>query len=371
MIFHHCRMIILSLAELVCLSVYPFMETMTPEQHDKFHCTLIYPFMDIIAIIMPILGNCWFDCVSLSVCLLVCWPMCLFVDTIAQKLNSNFSYVETHLATSFPNLFLLSEIQLSSQSSPDPLQISCYNLYSHFCSKDGVCTYCNISTPIAILMDLESPHSDISNELEQIIKHSTHVPDRHEHASSTLDLFFTSNPQNFTYTVSSPLGSCDHCTVSITSSFTPPPPVPPTQRHLWHFENTRQADMSNFLLDFPWNDYCFWTCDIDLAATAVGELVDSRMRAYITYSLKAFSPSNPWFDRACSSAISYREGAHPLYQASPFELTHATFISARNHCSAKIHRAHSSFCKRKIDKLNSSPTEKCFWPLSKNLQQLL
>ena len=91
------------------------------------------------------------------------------------------------------------------------------------------------------------------------------------------------------------------------------------------------------------------------------------MRAYIPYSLITFSPSKPWFDRACSSAISDREGAHRSYQASPSELTHATFISARNRCSAKLRRARSSFRKRKIDKLNSSPTEKCFWSLSKKI----
>ena len=88
------------------------------------------------------------------------------------------------------------------------------------------------------------------------------------------------------------------------------------------------------------------------------------MRANISYSLKTFSPSNPWFDRACSSAISDREGVHRSYQASPSELTHASFISARNCCSAKIRRDCSSFHKRKIDRLNSS-TEKCFWSLSK------
>ena len=335
--------------------------------------------------------------------------------TNIRGLNSNFSSVESHLATSSPNLFLLSETQLSSQSSPDPFQISHYNLFSRFRYKGGICAYCNINTPIARLMDLESPHFDvlwliiylptttiflcfcycspnatnfpsffeyltschesllsshpqaevlyignfnvhhtdwlksthtdvggieafhfsISNELEQIIKHPTRVPDRHDHATNPLDLFFTSNPQNYTYTVSSPLGSSDHCTVSVTSTFTPPPPIPPTQRHLWHFENARRADMSNFLFDFPWDDYCFRTRDPDLAATAVGEVMDSGMRAYIPYSLITFSPSKPWFDRACSSAISDREGAHRSYQASPSELTHATFISARNRCSAK------------------------------------
>ena len=157
----------------------------------------------------------------------------------------------------------------------------------------------------------------------------------------------------------------DHCTVSVTSSFTLPPPIPSAQHHLWYFENIWRADMSNFLLDFPWNDYCFWTRDPDLAATSVGEVVDSGMRAYIPYSLITSSPSNPWFDHVCSSAISDREGAHRSYQASPSELTHATFIFARNRCSAKLRRACPSFRKRKIDKLNSSPTENVSGPYPK------
>ena len=78
-----------------------------------------------------------------------------------RRLNSNFTSVEIHLATSSPNLFLLSETQLSSQSSTDPFQISHYNLYTCFHSKVGVCTYCNINTPIARFMDLQSPHFDV------------------------------------------------------------------------------------------------------------------------------------------------------------------------------------------------------------------
>ena len=75
---------------------------------------------------------------------------------------------------------------------------------------------------------------------------------------------------------------------------------------------------------------------LTLAFTAVGEVVDSGMRAYISYSLITFSPSNPWFDHACSSAISDRERGHRSYQASPSVLTHATFISARNRCFARF-----------------------------------
>ena len=211
--------------------------------------------------------------------------------TNIRCLNFNLSSVETHLATSSQNLFLLSETQLSGYSSHNPFHISHYNLYSCFHSKGGICVYCNINTPIARLMDLESPHFDvlwlkiylptttifffffffcspnatdflsffeyltfyhesmltshphaevlysedftvhhtdwlqstytdvggieafhffISSKLEQIMKHPTCVPDCHDQAANTLDLFFTSNPQNYTYTVSSPLGSSDH-----------------------------------------------------------------------------------------------------------------------------------------------------------------
>ena len=77
---------------------------------------------------------------------------------LTKPSRKKFSF---HLATSSPDLFLLSETQLSSQSSPAPFQISHYNLYSHFRSKGGICAYCNINTPIARLMDLESHHFDV------------------------------------------------------------------------------------------------------------------------------------------------------------------------------------------------------------------
>ena len=309
-------------------------------------------------------------------------------------LNFNSTSVETHLATSSPNLFLLSETQLSSQSSHGSFQISHYNLYSCFCSKGSVCAYCNINTPIARLMDLESPHFDVlwlkiylptitialcfcscypnakdflsffeylTSCHESLLTKHSNIGDFNVHHTDWLqsihtdvegiELFISLFPTHWnqlsdilhvflivitmqqtllTYsllltlrtilTVSSPLGSSDHCTVSVTSSFTLPPPIPPTQRHLWHFENARCADMSNFLLDFPWNGYCFRTSDLDLVATAVGEVMDSGRRAYIPYSLITSFPSNPWFDCACSSAISDRESVHRSYQASS-ELT--------------------------------------------------
>ena len=74
-----------------------------------------------------------------------------------RGLKSNFLAVEHHLAHSSPDLLLLSETQLASSASCDPLTISNYNLLSRFRSKGGVCAYCNTNTPIARLVELESP----------------------------------------------------------------------------------------------------------------------------------------------------------------------------------------------------------------------
>ena len=77
-----------------------------------------------------------------------------------RGLASNFSSVEQHLATSLPNLLLLSETQLSSDASSDLYNISNYGIIPRFRFKGGVCAYYNINTPITRLMNFESPNFD-------------------------------------------------------------------------------------------------------------------------------------------------------------------------------------------------------------------
>ena len=93
--------------------------------------------------------------------------------------------------------------------------------------------------------------------------------------------------------------------------FTPSPPTPPTQHQLWHMENTQCADKRDFLLDFPWNNYCFQTFNPDLAATAIEEVITSGMEACIPSS-KTYSISSPWHDHTCPSALLAKEKVHQL-----------------------------------------------------------
>ena len=79
---------------------------------------------------------------------------------------------------------------------------------------------------------VEALEFSILHSLDQLIQQPTRVPDRHDQASNILDLFFISNCDLYTYSVSSPLGSSDHCFVTVTSSYAPPPPLPSTSHRL-------------------------------------------------------------------------------------------------------------------------------------------
>ena len=68
----------------------------------------------------------------------------------------------------------------------------------------------------------------ILHGLNQLIEQPTHAPDRHNQASNIFYLFFTSNPDLYSYFVSSPMGSSDHCLVAVTTSYAPTPPLPST-----------------------------------------------------------------------------------------------------------------------------------------------
>ena len=96
------------------------------------------------------------------------------------------------------------------------------------------------------------------NDLDQIVNQPTRIPDRLGDRPSILDLFLTTNPSNYSISVSSPLGSSDHCLISSSSSITQVHSEDaPGQRRLWHFADADWESPKMYYFDFPWNDYCF------------------------------------------------------------------------------------------------------------------
>ena len=58
----------------------------------------------------------------------------------------------------------------------------------------------------------------LSHSLTQIVTSPTRVPDRDGDTGYLLDLFLTTMTDNVSHKVSSPLGSSDHCVVSVKCS---------------------------------------------------------------------------------------------------------------------------------------------------------
>ena len=366
--------------------------------------------------------------------------------TNIRGISSNLSSVEQHLSSSLPNILLLSETQVAHDASNDSFQISHYNLISRFRFKGGVCAYYNINTPVARLMNLESPnfdaiwlkiclptttiilcfcycpyhnfnypsffqylstcheslltshphaeilflgdfnvhhtdwlsstHTDLGgreafefsvlHDLEQIIHQPTRIPDRHDQASNILDLFFTSNPNLYSPTIFSPLGSSDHCLIAVETNFASPPPLPSTSRRIWHYDRAQHSELSSFYSDFPWKE-CLRSGDPDRATLDITDTVFAGMEACIPYSIKSFSPTKPWFDAACSRAVQAREHAYRAYTLSRSPLNFLIFKATRNRCKSMIRRARNSYIMRKKSRLTSSPTNSSFWSLAKSI----
>ncbi|MPC45217.1 hypothetical protein E2C01_038910 [Portunus trituberculatus] len=63
----------------------------------------------------------------------------------------------------------------------------------------------------------------ILHDLEQLVQHPTHIPDRLGDKPNILDLFLTSNCSAYAVTLSSPLGSSNHNLISVSSLISPIP----------------------------------------------------------------------------------------------------------------------------------------------------
>ena len=75
----------------------------------------------------------------------------------------------------------------------------------------------------------------LSHNLSQMVSSPTRVPDRVGDSGYLLDLFLTTNPDHFSHTVSSPLGTSDHCVVTVTSKRVSSTPSVPFHRTVYRF----------------------------------------------------------------------------------------------------------------------------------------
>src|SRR6201990_3082395 len=79
----------------------------------------------------------------------------------------------------------------------------------------------------------EAESFSIINDLEQLIKEPTHIPDRSNQFLNTLDLCFTTSPSLYRYAVLAPIGRSDHNLITLNfQAFSPTAPPCPKRTFL-------------------------------------------------------------------------------------------------------------------------------------------
>ncbi|MPC22783.1 hypothetical protein E2C01_015809 [Portunus trituberculatus] len=88
-------------------------------------------------------------------------------------------------------------------------------------------------------------------DLEQLVQHPIHIPDRLGDMPNILDLYLTFNPSPYAFALSFPLGSSNQNLIFLFFSISPiPSQSPPKRRCLWHFASASWAG-GGIMLIFP------------------------------------------------------------------------------------------------------------------------
>src|SRR5678816_3483351 len=220
------------------------------------------------------------------------------------------------------------------------------------CIRDRTVTSSHPNAEVLYLVDfnvhhhtewLGSSHTDtggeeaktfsILNDLEQLIKEPTHIPDRPNQFLNMLDLCFTTTPSRYKYTIFPPIGNSDHNIVALNFKTFSPAAPPCPKRTFWHFNRANWGALRRFFANYAWSESCFDSEDASVTAEKVRAVIVEGMSGFIPSSTKSFSPQNPWFDGECSRSIQKRDIAYRAWKnsRSPITLTTVSYTHLRAH----------------------------------------
>ncbi|KAJ8735596.1 hypothetical protein PYW07_007216 [Mythimna separata] len=146
--------------------------------------------------------------------------------------------------------------------------------------------------------------------LSQLAKQATRVLDIAGHTTNYLDILLTTDPDRCIVTVSSPLGTSDHCLVKSVTSFSPPDRDSRGERRVWRYKSADWDEMRYFFASYPWQQVCFSSENPSSCAEAISDVVRQAMEYYIPYSNVPIGCSaRPWFNAACAEAEKRKHSA--------------------------------------------------------------
>ncbi|KAJ8714624.1 hypothetical protein PYW07_002849 [Mythimna separata] len=214
----------------------------------------------------------------------------------------------------------------------------------------------------------------IALDLTQLVQGATRVPD--VDTANCLDLLLTTDPDRYSVSICSPIGSSDHCLVKSVSVYSPPDPSPRGTRRIWRYKSADWDGLRSFFACYPWQPTCFSSDDASSCADAVADVLRQGMEYYIPFSDVTMSDqARPWFSTECDRADALKHAAYRAWsdaricKASDVAQKKKAFNKAAKSCKKVLRRSRFDHISRIGNKLASYPAgSKAFWSLAKSVE---
>ena len=216
----------------------------------------------------------------------------------------------------------------------------------------------------------------VTHGLSQLVHEPTRIPDVVGHTAYCLDLLLTTDPDRYSVSVSSPLGTSDHCLVKSVSHYSPTDSSPTGTRRVWRYKSADWDEMRHFFAAFPWRQICFSSNDPSCCADAVSSVILQGMEYYIPFAdISLETKARPWFNAECILAERQKHEAYLAWadarkrKAEDLQNWKKAYNSAAKSCKKVIRKARFDHIGRIGDKLASYPSgSKAFWSLAKSVE---
>ncbi|KAJ8705145.1 hypothetical protein PYW07_010972 [Mythimna separata] len=292
-------------------------------------------------------------------------------------MHSNINAVHHHLETDKPHLLFLTETQIRCPSDAAYLNYPGYSLEHHFRQRAGVCVYVRNDICCQRLRHLEDPDfSTLWLLVDTVGKASDKVPDIAGHTANCLDLLLTTDPDRCIVTVSSPLGTSDHCLVKSVTSFSPPDCDSRGERRVWRYKSADWDEMRHFFASYPWQQVCFSSENPSSCAEAISDVVRQAMEYYIPHGdVPVGSSARPWFNAGCAEAEKRKHSAFLSWvdardrKAPDLSSKKRAFNHAAKSYKKALRKARFDRISHIGQKLSAQPSgSRAFWSLAKSVE---